>query len=122
MPPRQRVHRTQRILKAYGAEMVFSDPSESSDGAIRKCREIYEADPDRYFYPDQYNNPANWKAHFETTGREIVEQTSGLLTHFVAAMGTSGSSPASAAGSIAICRMSNATPGSLPPAFTAWKD
>jgi len=79
-----------RILKAYGAEMVFSDPSESSDGAIRKCREIYEADPDRYFYPDQYNNPANWKAHFETTGREIVEQTSGLLTHFVAAMGTSG--------------------------------
>ena len=79
-----------RILKAYGAEMVFSDPAESSDGAIRKCREIYEADPDRYFYPDQYNNPANWKAHFETTGREIIEQTNGLLTHFVAAMGTSG--------------------------------
>jgi len=79
-----------RILKAYGAEMVFSDPGEGSDGAIRKCREIYEADPDLYFYPDQYNNPANWKAHFETTGREIVEQTSGLLTHFVSAMGTSG--------------------------------
>src|ERR1039457_2982351 len=79
-----------RILKAYGAEMVFSDPGEGSDGAIRKCREIYEADPDLYFYPDQYNNPANWKAHFETTGREIIEQTSGLLTHFVAAMGTSG--------------------------------
>jgi cysteine synthase B len=79
-----------RILKAYGAEMVFSDPGEGSDGAILKCREIYEADPDRYFYPDQYNNPANWKAHFETTGREIVEQTSGLLTHFVASMGTSG--------------------------------
>jgi S-sulfo-L-cysteine synthase (O-acetyl-L-serine-dependent) len=79
-----------RILKAYGAEMVFSDPAESSDGAIRLCRRIYEADPDLYFYPDQYNNPANWKAHFETTGREIIEQTSGLLTHFVAAMGTSG--------------------------------
>src|SRR5271165_682141 len=79
-----------RILKAYGAEMVFSDPGEGSDGAIRKCREIYEADPDLYFYPDQYNNPANWKAHFETTGREIIEQTGGLLTHFVAAMGTSG--------------------------------
>src|SRR5580698_7836453 len=78
------------ILRAYGAEMVFSDPGEGSDGAIRKCREIYEADPDRYFYPDQYNNPANWKAHFETTGREIIEQTDGLLTHFVAAMGTSG--------------------------------
>jgi S-sulfo-L-cysteine synthase (O-acetyl-L-serine-dependent) len=79
-----------RILKAYGAEMVFSDPAESSDGAIRLCRQIYEADPDLYFYPDQYNNPANWKAHFETTGREIIEQTNGLLTHFVAAMGTSG--------------------------------
>src|SRR5882757_10716078 len=55
-----------RILKAYGAETVFSDPGEGSDGAIRLCRKIYEADPDRYFYPDQYNNPANWKAHFDT--------------------------------------------------------
>jgi S-sulfo-L-cysteine synthase (O-acetyl-L-serine-dependent) len=79
-----------RILKAYGAEMVFSDAAEGSDGAIVLCRQIYEADPDRYFYPDQYNNPANWKAHFENTGREIIEQTNGLLTHFVAAMGTSG--------------------------------
>ena len=79
-----------RILKAYGAETVYSDAAEGSDGAIRKCREIYEADPDLYFYPDQYNNPANWRAHFETTGREIIEQTSGQLTHFVAAMGTSG--------------------------------
>ena len=66
-----------RILKAYGAEMVFTDPGEGSDGAIRRCREIYEADPDKYFYPDQYNNPANWKAHFETTGPEIMEQTAG---------------------------------------------
>src|ERR1051325_3194802 len=63
-----------RILKAYGAEMLFSDPAEGSDGAIRVCRKIYKEDPDRYFYPDQYNNPANWKAHFETTGPEIIKQ------------------------------------------------
>src|SRR6202790_2470192 len=79
-----------RILKAYGAETVFSDAAEGSDGAIRMVREIYMADPDLYFYPDQYNNPANWKAHFDTTGPEIIEQTGGRLTHFVAAMGTSG--------------------------------
>jgi cysteine synthase B len=79
------------MLKAYGAEMVFSDPAEGSDGAIRKCREIYENDPNRYFYPDQYNNPANWKSHYETTAPEIVEQTDGRITHFVAALGTSGS-------------------------------
>jgi S-sulfo-L-cysteine synthase (O-acetyl-L-serine-dependent) len=79
-----------RILKAYGAEMVLSDPGEGSDGAIRLCRKIYEEDPDRYFYPDQYNNPANWKAHFDGTGPEIIKQTGGRLTHFVAAMGTSG--------------------------------
>jgi cysteine synthase B len=79
-----------RILKAYGAEMLFSDPAEGSDGAIRMVRQIYMADPDLYFYPDQYNNPANWKAHFEHTGPEIVKQTGGRLTHFVSAMGTSG--------------------------------
>ena len=79
-----------RILKAYGAEMIFSDPGEGSDGAIRMVRKIYMDDPDAYFYPDQYNNPANWKAHFETTGPEIIKQTNGALTHFVAAMGTSG--------------------------------
>ena len=79
-----------RILRAYGAEMAFSPPEESSDGAIRLCRQIYEADPDRYFYPDQYNTPANWQAHYETTGPEIVAQTHGLLTHFVAGLGTSG--------------------------------
>ena len=79
-----------RILKAYGAEMLFSDAGEGSDGAIRLCRRIYNEDPDRYFYPDQYNNPANWKAHFEHTGPEIIHQTGGALTHFVAAMGTSG--------------------------------
>jgi cysteine synthase B len=79
-----------RILKAYGAETVFSDPNEGSDGAIRLCRQIYLEDPDRYFYPDQYNNPANWKAHFEHTGPEIIKQTGARLTHFVASMGTSG--------------------------------
>ncbi len=79
-----------RILKAYGAETVFSDPAESSDGAIRLCRQVHAADPGRYFYPDQYNNPNNWKAHFNGTGPEIIEQTGGRVTHFVAAMGTSG--------------------------------
>ncbi len=79
-----------RILKAYGAEIVFTDPAEGSDGAIRRCREIYEENPDLYFYPDQYNNPANWQAHYRTTAVEIMEQTRGQVTHFVAAMGTSG--------------------------------
>src|SRR3954453_11534214 len=79
-----------RILKAYGAEMVFSDPDEGSDGAIRLVRQIYMVDPDQHFYPDQYNNPANWKAHFDGTGPEIIKQTGGRLTHFVTAMGTSG--------------------------------
>jgi cysteine synthase B len=78
------------VLKAYGAEMVFSDAGEGSDGAIRMCREIYQADPDRYFYPDQYNNPANWKAHYDGTAVEILAQTNGRITHFVASMGTSG--------------------------------
>jgi cysteine synthase B len=78
------------ILQAYGAEMIFTDPGEGSDGAIRKCREVYEENPDLYFYPDQYNNPANWKAHFETTAVEIMAQTSGRITHFIACMGTSG--------------------------------
>ena len=79
-----------RILKAYGAEIVFTDPGEGSDGAIRKVREIYAADPNRYFYPDQYNNPANWQAHFETTGPEIIRQTERRITHFIASLGTSG--------------------------------
>jgi cysteine synthase B len=88
--PANASHERKQILKNYGAEMVFSDPGEGSDGAIRLCREVYEADPDTYFYPDQYNNPSNWKAHFEGTGVELIEQTSGAITHFVACMGTSG--------------------------------
>jgi cysteine synthase B len=88
--PSNASHERKRILQAYGAEIVFTDPGEGSDGAIRKCREIYAADPGRYFYPDQYNNPANWQAHFETTAPEIIRQTSGRLTHFLAGLGTSG--------------------------------
>ncbi len=88
--PANASHERKQILTAYGAEMVFSDPAESSDGAIRLCREIYETNPDLYFYPDQYNNPANWKAHFDGTAVEIMEQTLGSISHFVACMGTSG--------------------------------
>lgn len=79
-----------RILKAYGAELVLTDPAESSDGAILKARELSQAHPERYFYPDQYGNPENWRAHYETTAVEIWEQTQGELTHFVAGVGTSG--------------------------------
>jgi cysteine synthase B len=88
--PANASHERKQILTNYGAEMVFSDPAEGSDGAIRLCRKIYEENPDAYFYPDQYNNQANWKAHFEGTGVEIIEQTGGSITHFVACMGTSG--------------------------------
>ena len=79
-----------RILRAYGADIVFTDPLEGSDGAIREVRRIYEANPARYFYPDQYNNPANCDAHYDTTGPEILAQTGGRVTHFVAGLGTSG--------------------------------
>ena len=79
-----------RILRAFGAELVLTNPLEGSDGAIRMARQIHAEDPDRYFYPDQYNNDANWQAHFHTTGPEIIEQTGGRLTHFVCGLGTSG--------------------------------
>jgi len=79
-----------RILRAFSAELVLTNPLEGSDGAIRMARQIYAEDPDRYFYPDQYNNDANWQAHFHTTGPEIIEQTGGRLTHFVCGLGTSG--------------------------------
>ncbi|MBI3333708.1 MAG: PLP-dependent cysteine synthase family protein, partial [Candidatus Omnitrophica bacterium] len=77
-------------MKAFGAELILTDPLESSDGAIRKARALMEKEPHLYFYADQYNNPANWKAHLETTGPEIWEQTEGTLTHLVAGIGTSG--------------------------------
>jgi cysteine synthase B len=79
-----------RILTAYGAELALTPADEGSDGAIRRARQIYAEDPARYFYPDQYSNPANWRAHYQTTAVEIWEQTRGRLTHFVAGLGTSG--------------------------------
>ena len=79
-----------RILKAFGAEIVLTDPGEGSDGAIRECQAEVERNPEIYFYPDQYNNPANWQAHYETTGPEIWAQTEGTITHFVTGLGTSG--------------------------------
>jgi S-sulfo-L-cysteine synthase (O-acetyl-L-serine-dependent) len=78
------------MLRALGAELVLTDPLEGTDGAIRQARRFHADDPDRYFYPDQYNNDANWRAHYDTTAPEIIEQTSGRLTHFVAGLGTSG--------------------------------
>jgi cysteine synthase B len=88
--PANASHERKQILKAYGAEMVFSDPGEGSDGAIRLCQKIFAAGEEKYFYPDQYGNPANWRAHFEGTGAEIIRQTEGRVTHFVTSMGTSG--------------------------------
>jgi cysteine synthase B len=77
-----------RLLQAYGAEVVWTDPADSSDGAIRKARELAQ-DP-QYFYADQYSNPNNWRAHFRGTANEIIAQTEGRVTHFIAGMGTSG--------------------------------
>ena len=79
-----------KIIEAFGAKPIFSDPLESSDGAIRMCRKIIAENPDRYFKPDQYNNEANAQAHFQTTGPEIWRQTRGQVTHFLAGIGTSG--------------------------------
>jgi cysteine synthase B len=79
-----------RVLSAYGAELILTDPMEGSDGAIREARRLHALEPDRYFYPDQYNNPANWRAHYDTTGLEIWQQTRGHVTHFIAGLGTSG--------------------------------
>lgn len=79
-----------RIVKAYGAELILTNPLEGSDGAIREARRLAREHPERYFYADQYNNDANWRAHYNTTGPEIWEQTDGQITHFVAGIGTSG--------------------------------
>jgi cysteine synthase B len=78
------------ILEAYGAELLFTSPLEGTDGAIREARLLYAAEPGRYFYADQYNNDANWRAHYDTTAVEIFKQTEGRVTHFVAGLGTSG--------------------------------
>ncbi len=79
-----------QALHAYGAEIIYSDPLEGSDGAIRLARKLKEENPDKYFMPDQYNNPENPRSHYETTAVEIWEQTQGRITHFLAGLGTSG--------------------------------
>lgn len=79
-----------RILRIYGAELLETDPLQGTDGAQLRARELVAEDPDKYFYPDQYNNDANWRAHYEGTGPEILEQTEGRITHFLAGLGTSG--------------------------------
>ncbi len=79
-----------KYVDIYGAEVVWTDPADGSDGAIRKARELVGAEPERYFYADQYSNEANWKAHYFGTANEIWEQTNGQVTHFVAGLGTSG--------------------------------
>jgi len=78
------------ILHAYGAEVIWTDPADGSDGAIRKARQLAAEQPDRYLYADQYGNEQNWKAHYRTTANEIWRQTEGQVTHFVAGLGTSG--------------------------------
>ena len=83
-------HERKRILGAFGAELVITPGDEGTDGAIRKVHEIVGADPEKYFYPDQYSNPANWQAHYRTTANEIWQQTGGRITHFVTGLGTSG--------------------------------
>ena len=79
-----------RMLKIYGAELIETDPLQGTDGAQRRARELAAEEPDKYFYADQYNNPNNWRAHYETTGPETWEQTDGRVTHFLAGLGTSG--------------------------------
>ena len=88
--PKNAGKQRKRILRAYGVEIIETDQMLSTEGAQRIAREIFEAQPDKYFYPDQYNNDANWLAHYETTANEIWEQTEGRVTHFVTGLGTSG--------------------------------
>src|SRR6266446_9189687 len=83
-------HERKRILAAFGAEMIMTPGDEGTDGAIRSVQKIVAAEPEKYFYPDQYGNPANWQAHYRGTANEIWEQTGGRITHFVAGLGTSG--------------------------------
>jgi cysteine synthase B len=89
MPENVSVER-KRILFAYGANIIYTDPADGSDGAIRTARELYASDPEKYFYADQYSNDANWQAHYHGTAEEIWQQTDGRITHFVAMLGTSG--------------------------------
>ncbi len=89
MPENVSVER-KRILFAYGANIIYTDPADGSDGAIRAARELYAREPEKYFYADQYSNDANWQAHYHGTANEIWQQTEGRITHFVSMMGTSG--------------------------------
>jgi cysteine synthase B len=89
LPRNASVERKQSLI-AYGAELILTDPHESTDGAQRYVKTLVENDPEKYFYPDQYNNDANWRAHYETTAMEIWNQTQGRVTHFVTGLGTSG--------------------------------
>jgi cysteine synthase B len=88
--PRNASVQRKRILRSFGVEIVETDPMLSTDGAQLIAREMFESDRERYFYPDQYNNEANWRAHYEGTAVEIWEQTGGRVTHFLAGLGTSG--------------------------------
>jgi len=88
--PSNASHERKQILRAYGAELLLTDPLAGTDGAQRHVKELVAGRPDRYFYPDQYNNPANWRAHYLTTAREIWDQTGTRITHFVAGLGTTG--------------------------------
>ncbi len=89
MPENVSVER-KRILHAYGANIIYTDPADGSDGAIRVARDLFAKDPQKYFYADQYSNDANWQAHYHGTANEIWQQTEGRVTHFVSMMGTSG--------------------------------
>ncbi|MFB3906691.1 MAG: PLP-dependent cysteine synthase family protein [Acidobacteriota bacterium] len=88
--PANASHERKRMLQSYGAELLLTDALEGADGAIRAIRDLNARSPEKFFYPDQYNNEANWKAHYRTTALEILEQTAGELTHFVAGLGTTG--------------------------------
>jgi len=88
--PQNASEERKKVLRAYGAELILTDPMAGTDGAQERVKEIVEAHPDRYFYPDQYNNDANWQAHHDGTGPEILAQTDGQITHFVAGLGTTG--------------------------------
>jgi cysteine synthase B len=88
--PRNAGLQRKRILRRFGVELIETDPLMSTDGAQIVAREMFEREPEKYFYPDQYNNPANWRAHYNGTAPEIWEQTAGGVTHFLAGLGTSG--------------------------------
>ena len=88
--PKNASQQRKQILRSYGVELIETDPLQATDGAQLVARELFATEPEKYFYPDQYNNPANWRAHYESTAPEIWEQTAGHVTHFIAGLGTSG--------------------------------